>query len=346
MSRFHFYAAYIIGILILPLALFVLGVRGNAVENRVLAAPPTLSSPNQLLSTKTYEQFTDFMRDRIPFRAPAIRVDALIDYEIFNDPTGSVLFGSEEWLYLRDSVDLPCTPDSPTAPATFDAMSRIDNVLRSSGRDVIWVIAPNKEAIHSEHTKPFSELRTCVLDKREELQTLLGSSSLIWLNTWQSLDQLRIDSGQDVYLKYDSHWNLFAATSITADIVETIQPGLFDPAKVTTGDLVQAPSDLLLQAGLPGSDEQPNWQVDRSVTTSLTTTGAGFKPAVVTTATGGEFIEAETLIILDSFGEWLQPSLSQYFSTATWLDWRGFEDTPDPLVEPRCGVRASRAGNN
>lgn len=309
--------------LAMPLLLLATGWRSAfaALEKRPSAEFPELAF-DKLLARELYSGLSAVWGDRMPLREELVAVDSWIDLEVFGDsPSPDVLIGADGWLFSRPSILSPCrVRGSPRQVVA--TISKIDRIFRASGRRFLLVVAPNKEAIYPEYLGKAAGLAQCARDYRRELRSRLDQARLASnLDLWTALERLKPHARREIYWPHDTHWTEESGLEVTRQIVQWLDPELWDENDVVIEEEEGLRrGDLANMIGLPVMDPAVRIAIDRGVRVkTLKRQGGGFQRL---SARGNAVDPRRVLVVIDSFGRLIQAKLSHYLAESRWIAWR------------------------
>lgn len=233
--------SFIIG---LPLVLFVLGMRGDNIDNRA-AKPLAAPSMQTLRNASWFAQFNAWLIDHTPLRPQAVRSAAWLDWHLFgNSGNKQVSVGKDEWLFLNNSLDHPCVaPDE--IKRRFLRLAEVAKAYAEQHHTrIVWVIAPNKESIYPERLSALQTVRaSCATANRTAMREALADPALSPYITglWNALEARKSES---IFRRTDSHWNFRGAAYAMEAMMAALWPqvstqGAFHPMETIAykGDL-------------------------------------------------------------------------------------------------------------
>lgn len=304
-----------------PIAARVVGITAESFENRPFATAPKLSQ-----GWDAFAQTTQFLTDRMPLRKQAVEANTRIWTDLFDttpryggpttpgqdgplpageaaeaaeaappDTAAQVLRGRDGWLFVHAEMHAACAPPIPA----FEALSRwqaLIGAIRSSGREGLMVVAPDKGSVYPEYVEEFPG-RECSDDGRRRFWSLLEGAErpdrLISLR--DDLVGLKRDVGDDLYARKDSHWTTLGSLTLVGAVLDGIgHPGVgLRPSEIVDPGRGEYTGDLTNLLGVGEKDTQAQRGIERD-------------PAA-------KRIPGRTLMIADSFGEAPSPQLAPYF---------------------------------
>lgn len=300
-------------------------------ENRALAPFPAGQSAPGLQAWPA--AFDAWLGDHAPFRNQCMTLNARANWALGSLDSSDVLLGKEHWLFLRDVSDSSSlldyqgltayTPEELAACRT--ALTALQTALARRGCRLAVVLAPAKEGVYSQYmpdTIPAVSRPTRVQALAAWLQ---AETDLALLWPQQALREAA--KTQQVYYRYDTHWNEAGAYLAASGLLELLgRPALpFEQAEFVPDAAAVAPADLANVSGawaLCTDDVYYTADLPRGSCT-LTESGGN-----ITRWQGGG--EGGLVLIRDSFGEALAPFLTAQFESALAL--HGSALAPEELL--------------
>ncbi len=321
-------------VLFAPLILFLIHGRGHPTENRASAEFTGLSQ-----GWHSVGAFGDFVADRMPLRAAAVRLDGRVDEYVFNeDPAfgGSasprVIRGADGFLFLADAIDNACAPAAPPE-ASATSLSELARLISESGRDLVTMVAPDKSTIHPELMPPDFAKRECFEAYTADLWTDLDTARIEgFVNLRRSLQKVSQSSREPLYLRKDSHWDSAGSLVALRATIDHFAPGLWNEAEVEYQGLGRYTGDLTGLQGHPSEDDAPMYSVVRPDVTSVSVQAiddleGGFNRRFINTAPPGRLVPGRTVMFLDSFGMVALPQIAPFFEDLTVVRLVDYEPT-------------------
>ncbi len=300
-------------------------------ENRALAPFPAGQSAPGLQAWPA--AFDAWLGDHAPFRNQCMTLNARANWALGSLDSSDVLLGKERWLFLRDVSDSSSlldyqgltayTPEELAACRT--ALTALQTALARRGCRLAVVLAPAKEGVYSQYmpdTIPAVSRPTRVQALAAWLQ---AETDLALLWPQQALREAA--KTQQVYYRYDTHWNEAGAYLAASGLLELLgRPALpFEQAEFVPDAAAVAPADLANVSGawaLCTDDVYYTADLPRGSCT-LTESGGN-----ITRWQGGG--EGGLVLIRDSFGEALAPFLTAQFESGLAL--HGSALAPEELL--------------
>ena len=311
-------------IILVPAVAFMFDGPGKPIENRAPAAYTGLDS-----GWRSVGSFGQFIADRVPLRANAVRLDAWVDEHVYNeDPafgggaSARVLRGEQGFLFLADAIENACAPAAPPASSAAN-LAELARIVKASGRDVVTMVAPDKSSVHPELMPQNFGKRECFDQYTAEL--------------WSGLDNARIEGFVDLrtaltreskatrealYLRKDSHWDSAGSLVAVQAMVDRFAPGLWSDDEVHYQGLGRYTGDLTGMQGQAQEDDAPIYSIVRPDVTSVSVEviddiEGGSNRRFINEAPPGRLIPGHTVMFLDSFGLVALPQIVPFFEDLT-----------------------------
>jgi hypothetical protein len=308
-----------------PILAYVSGRRGEPVENRT---PTNFSELS--VSWEGFSTLGKFIGDRIPLRPRAIQVDGWIDQHVFQeDPAFGggavprVIHGKDGVLFLADDFDIPCNSEI-TPTDTVANLSQFAHLIEDSGRKVIMTFAPSKSTLLADLLPSSASSRDCWRTFTEELYSSLSTSEMPgYVDLKSALEKEISRTREYLFYRKDSHWDNAGIVTAIREIIQQVKPELWDQSEVSYKGVETYYGDLLGLEGKSGTDEAPNYVIERPEIIPGPTTD--FRPGdnivvhrhYTNTGPVGELVEGKTLLLSDSFGVGALSSIVPYFADLT-----------------------------
>ena len=167
--------------------------------------------------------------DRLPFRRPFRRIRGWVDFSFFRTaPIPDVFVGRSRWLFYRQELNdyRRAACDRLTEVGRLaQQLSELKDVVESSGRRLVFTVAPNKSTIYPEHVGlPRAACDRSLYDLMTEALDETTRTSFVRLD-----DVLRRGKAEKpVYFQFDTHWNGEGAALAARAIVDHVVPGASD----------------------------------------------------------------------------------------------------------------------
>lgn len=235
-----------------------------------------------------------------------------------------VVVGKEGWLYfvpgLSDYQNFSALSEADFATLQ-NQLDRLSAEAAARGTVLVLVVAPNKESVYPEYV-PSQLRRLNAPPQMDQFVTFMRQHSTVPVIDLQAaLLQAKVSTPNVLYYRTDTHWNAFGAYIAYQTLLKAL-PGNLQPAPL---ELFPAQSNALKArdlAVLLGADfiQEPNVGVDfpGGVTLKVTTPSDATQP-IVSFTTNPDAQAASLVMYHDSFGDALQPYLSQNFKQAVFV---------------------------
>ena len=319
------------GLLLAPALARVAGVRAEAFENRALAERPP-GDWAKAIDPDYYAGISAWMEDHLSLRQAAVSTDARMDLGLFGDsPDQQVWLGLDDWLYYDGGLRRACTGDEPP-PVLIQSISRLETLLRESGRRFRWMIVPNKIAIYPEHATPqILRAAACGEARRTELYTALRSAPPSgFIDLHRVFKTAKEQFGRQLYFADDSHVTPLGSALIIQQLVGIIRPDLWDARAMRPGQPHSRTGDLAQMLVVRGPTESETWGIFRGEVEAGTSDYEEIAPDVgrrklTTKGPEGTLITEPTFVLHDSQFNTAMSMMRPYFADATLINWNDFD---------------------
>ena len=295
--------------LLLSLGILFFGP-SQAGANEQLSRPPKLISdgaynPDILSDAATWVGDHFFLRQEL------ITLNNRLTATFFNTSGAEdVILGRDGWLYYDSTMDNYTGQNLLTERELFSAATNLElmaNYCREQGKQFLFVIAPNKNALYPENM-PDTGISAPRKDA-ENLHKALSSRQVAYVDLFALFDAQE----EALYFAHDSHWNSKGA-ALAADAINSAfgRPSQYfsDPFAAAVphqGDLYE----MLYPAG-----QDPEQDPVYGGKLNFTYVGSATKADSITLKTEGSG-EGSLLAYRDSFGNLLYPYLADSYASAT-----------------------------
>ncbi|MEG0750811.1 MAG: hypothetical protein RR998_03605 [Oscillospiraceae bacterium] len=314
-------------ILLLPSALFAFAknyVDTENHENRKLASFPDKDTAIIDLP----EAFDAWYIDHLPFKNQFTAANSLLQISLFNTTTSPrVIVGREGWLFFNnyDADDNPITDilgeNEFTKGERNTILSNIENcAARYPDKEFLLLIAPNKENIYREMLPDYL-LERAVTDSRVDLlydELSKKTDRVVYPRT----ELLAAAADNQVYYKYDTHWNLLGGYVGVRAVCGRLGVTLPELSKLKICDSgIDYPRDLAALAGIQSRSNDDRelypsaFGTDIAVDSSTYTFSEG---SVIYTSTAAD--NRKVMFIHDSFYKSMVSYLPLVFSDVLSVD--------------------------
>lgn len=286
-----------------PAIAFVFGDRAAPIENRPLAAVPSLNSGWQLIP-----RFNAWAVDHLPLRSQAVRADTNLSEAVFGEPPLSgnhaasgigsvaagnpapdsasagpstsaaprVLQGKNDWLFLDDDFSLACNAKLGL-PAVFDGLNRLRTAIESSGRKLVISVIPDKSTAVSWQLPDSYAFKKCSEERRKEFWKENVASKVPFFDLRGPMEVAAHAARHSMYLKLNTHWNMTGAAVWTKSVLAALDQKLVEGMTIpevdkgapssdspfVAGPVVDVLGDLTVMLGAPRKEPMHDIEVRR-----------------------------------------------------------------------------------
>ena len=307
--------------LILPTLIFALvkdGVDTENHENRELASFPDSSVHFE----RWPAAFDGWYIDHLPFKNQFTAANSLIQIALFNTTTSPrVVVGEDGWLFYNnyDADDNPISDilgHNEFTDAERETMLANIEAAQSARPDTqfILLIAPNKETVYREMLPEYIAENAVRQTRVEQLCDRLAERTDCLV--WPEDALLEAARTQQVYYKYDTHWNLIGGYIGVKEVCEKAGVTLPELSTLEIADSGAVyPADLAALAGIQArsTDDAEYSVVGFGEDVSVTRDELNFiSPATRFTSNASD--ERIVLFVHDSFYKSMEGYLPLVFS--------------------------------
>jgi alginate O-acetyltransferase complex protein AlgJ len=220
------------------------------------------------------------------------------------DTSVQVTAGTDGWFYLQTVLQRACTPFIPFSSAVAE-WEKLVNVIRASGRHVVFTVAPDKSTIYPEYLPAADPYRACGQRGSDLLWDQLESPAakqdgVIGLR--QPMLEAKRTSKILLYYKTDSHWNQAGALTMTEAALPAFSSTIrVQPSEIDDTGTIPFAGDLLALLGQHGIETAPTLAIHRQP--------------------GAPTVPTPTLLLGDSYEDAVVPQMQPYFPHLTALNW-------------------------
>lgn len=281
----------------------------KAAANEQLAKPPELVSDG-VYNPDLLSDAAAWVGDHFFLRQELITLHNRLSAVVHTSGAEDVVLGSNGWLYYDSTMDNYTGQNLMTHRELFSAATNLEliaNYCREQGKEFLFVIAPNKNALYAENMPD-----TGISNPRQDAENLhkeLTARQTPYIDLFALFDAQEAP----LYFAHDSHWNSKGA-ALAADAINSAfgKPSQYfnDPFSATAphqGDLFE----MLYPAG-----QDPEQDPVYGGKLNFTYAGAATKADSITLKTKGSG-EGSLLAYRDSFGNLLYPYLADSYASAT-----------------------------
>jgi hypothetical protein len=327
--------AVFLAVLFVPMVLFLVGVRPEAIENRAITEYPEVDAKS-LLDEDTYARISAYLTDRLPYRDVAIRTEADIeDATTISEPIREgIPRGTDGWLYHPDTLVADCIGPPPSD--FLEAGDEVAQQAADAGIPYLYLVAPEKVTVYPDHLPSEGLAGLLGLSDDEppacnhlwDVDLAEGAPTRPWLEPLAD-DLLSAVSSSDeqLYYKHDTHWTDAGARHEVQEVVDFIDPTLWDPMSyVPSPARVKRPGDLARMRGMTDDEETvPGYSIVRPGVTVETFPGPIERPETMhdisrATTTAAPLVPGTTVLVGDSFARHSLHLLQPYFEELILID--------------------------
>ena len=281
------------------------------VANEVLADAPSLKLEDGSFNASLLADTAAWINESFFLRNTLISLDRKLNATVLGTSgQSSVILGSNGWLYFQPTLGDYTGTDGLTDQELAQAAHNLSLMARyceANGKQFLFVIAPNKNALYDENMPSFG-VKAAQTDA-EKLHSLLAELDVPYADLFAAFDR----QDEVLYFAHDSHWNSKGA-ALGADVINA---GFGVTTDYFAGDFSQTvphEGDLYVML-YPGSPD-PEEDFVYGGKLQFEFTGRATKPDAITLETAGQG-SGKLLAYRDSFGNLLYPYLADSYSQTT-----------------------------
>lgn len=248
-----------------------------------------------------------------------------------------VIQGSDGWLYYGYDTDAKCSPIRPL-DETLGKLAELRAAVESSGREFVFVVAPDKTTMLPEHLPASFPGKECAQAAGPAVwQRLTGEAEAVDLR--EPLRAMQQRTGKPIYPPNDTHWTDEGALVLTRELAEAVQPGSTRTWETSPARKYTVAADLPPLIGKRGDKTnlsyalKPDGRSDRSTKPIDDIDEPAYRVSVPVTGT----VNNQVLVFGDSFTEASSRYLPGGFSNLTMLGYPAMEANPDAAVQAFAG---------
>ena len=202
--------------------------------------------------------------DEFPIKRLGTNIWAALDYKLFNEGRKGVVLGRDQWLYSDEEFN-PIVNEELNLQGNYALVEGVRQKLKEQGVTLVMAILPAKARLYPEHlgdVKP-SSIHTNLY---QDFHARVAADKILAPDLLGPMQQAK-QSGQQVFLRTDTHWtpegaqvaaeNLAKAIAERAPLNGEPQRFVTEPAEKIThkGDLRQfLPLDPLFENLMPAQE--------------------------------------------------------------------------------------------
>ena len=320
-------------LLAVPAVALAAGLRPNLTENRAPATFPAVAV-EALTNGRFFLAIDRFLADNLPWRDRAVGAYAGVDHDLLGGSTNpDVVIGRDGWLFYIRELQPQCGASAGDVLAQID---RLAAAAARNGQQFRFQVAPDKHAIYPEQLPPaVSPEEPCTDRQRSDMRAGMAGRPGVALDAWGPILALRqADPAGQHYWREDSHWSGGGAMPAIQMLVESLAPGVWNPADVKTEDVQKSPGELATLLGQTAEETAPRTVVRRAGTLDR---AALPTRARLTNAreirhyrvSGVPVVPGRTLMIYDSFLGNVQARVAPWFEESIWVHWQDLLQHPE-----------------
>ncbi|MEX2540301.1 MAG: hypothetical protein WD314_00775 [Trueperaceae bacterium] len=187
-----------------------------------LANPALLTAPDEpLLDGSWAAAYQSSFDRRSPLLGTATTVWGVLEYALFRQGREGVLVGSDGWLYSSEEFEFPARAETAAAAlsSNLGAAAAVQKRLADDGVDLVVALLPAKARLYPEH---LGRYRLPAGPRSLYGQALAGlrAAGLSAVDLLEPLE--RAKSEQPVFLRTDTHWTPYGASTAAGAVAATI----------------------------------------------------------------------------------------------------------------------------
>lgn len=318
--------SFILAIMLLPILLYLFGLRAEAFEERPLSQAPEFKI-SRLLDPGFYSGLNKFLSDANPVREAAVVANARLSNLVFGDVSGhQVIAGKDNWLFFRQTVTNKCADPSVLRYQVENFASLLE-AIAEKGIETHVTIAPDKASIYPENLSEEARIAShCTSKNRESIRSMMSQNTAInFLDSWQLLTQKKSTSEHLLYSTDDTHWTEYGSTAYVAHLVEEFASELSWKGIKKTG-FEKVKPDLSRMAGMYYESDRPAVHFIREANhnrnpKNIDTFGQPQYFVHNTSSSQSAMVAKKVLFLHDSFLYVAWDQVAQFFSDVLYMHW-------------------------
>jgi hypothetical protein len=235
-----------------------------------------------------------------------------------------ILQGLNGWLYFEPALGYGLDPEFDPADVRAGIV-RLKEEVEAAGKTFLFAFPPHKPTIYPQHLGERDARRqTRVRERLEEFRELMRRAPVDgFVDGWDDLEAAARKAPEPLYYPRDTHWTPLGALALTDRIVKTLDPDIDTGLKAKHGKPRKYVPDLARYAGLDTSETIRPWSFKRKgVAVKKAASETGAKTRIIqyrAKAAHGVPLLPNIVVICDSYGTSMHPSLSPFFETTTFV---------------------------
>jgi alginate O-acetyltransferase complex protein AlgJ len=326
-------ALVFVAVLAAPGLALLAGVRPPELENRAEVALPTIDA-RALAEPGTYQAIDDYVERNLPGRDVAVSAYATLDYDLLRGSSHpDVVLGRDDWLFFIGELMPTC---EVTPGQLIRALDAVAMQAEAANVEFRFAIAPDKHAVYPDRLPPDLPIpQPCTDAARDEVRAAMAARPEIAVDMWTVVLAERERSELPLYFSQDSHWTPAGALPALAALVESLAPGVWDPAEITIDGRTRYPMELARLMGkprdaiLPKYIVRPSVAVQESVLPTAIDLGNARDIEIFESSGTSRVVPGTTLMVYDSFLNINQRRIAPWFERTVWVHAGDLRDHPE-----------------
>jgi len=256
-------AVWLLLLLLLPAATWLLGARQPLLQNRPKTPFPPITS-HSVRDGSTFAAIDGAILDRLPFRGTALDVRTRVALDVFHDSTNpSVAIGDDGWLYLK--TELQACQSAATSPSAdpADAYELLARAFSAAGYRTSVIMAGSKLFVHTRDAPQIDAVTSACVAKLERRAADRLAQTPGGFTIDDRLRDIEAD-GEPTFLRLDSHWNWRGRLVFASETLDRVRPGVVEQVGLHPGPEYDRPGDLAALLGVTRTERDHVLLVRRS----------------------------------------------------------------------------------
>ena len=317
----------------------LLGIKGEIVERRALRKWPPIKKKS-LVDQKYYRNLGLYFKDNLPFRKQLVQADSWVDYYIFSDSaTPIILPGVDNWLFFKRTIE-HCSNKNEILQKLNSVKLFADAVLES-GREFRLIVAPNKTHLYYDRlSNNGKRLAKSAQEERNTVRSALDRNLIPgFVDLWTPFEKTATNTGKLLFPPLDRHWNSLASLVLSQELINSLQPGLWDVSAVKPPVAGKGIGELTALMNLQVEQPVEVWTVKRAgVKVEKKELLLGAHPEnpsykIVSSSDDGLFYPGKTVVLGDSFIGMSVDSFCSYMEEVHLIRWPVIKTAGDIIRE-------------
>lgn len=314
---------FVIMIILPPITIYIFGGKDQEnSENREMTKLPNLTLENIGEYPKEYDKYYE---DNMPFRSYLIYAKGFLDLKLFNQsPNDKVIIGKDGWLFYHpNGTDGDTIADyQGTKLYTDEQLTMMKNnllhskeALEKQGRELVILIAPNKESMYGSEFLPDYYERNFGITKADQVVNYLRENTDITVvYSKETIENAKKEYPQyTYYCEFGTHWNYLGAYLGAKDLLNEFNIHLPQIDSISINNAEGTDRGLVDMMGLTGLLTNDTEYEITGFPGSNDITEFGTHDQWKFNA--NDVDERKVLLVGDSYAKWLVPFMSSQFSS-------------------------------